>query len=147
SAKVILFGVLLLLGGMNFRAVRRYCMSPVLLKRLRCLAEAEGGIAFTVSLAAASLTSVPPAVDLQGDRLSPLEIRDRMSPRLPRLKSPDATELSEPTLQTINNEKAAGDPVPQSFIAGGTATHPNTPADIAWSEYNHHWSGLMVFAI
>jgi putative copper resistance protein D len=24
---------------------------------------------------------------------------------------------------------------------------PNTPADIAWSEYNHHWAGLLVLAI
>jgi putative copper resistance protein D len=25
--------------------------------------------------------------------------------------------------------------------------HPNTPADIAWSEYNHHWAGLVVLAV
>jgi putative copper resistance protein D len=26
-------------------------------------------------------------------------------------------------------------------------TRPNTPAEKAWSEYNHHWAGLIVLAI
>ena len=147
SAKVVLFGVLLLLGALNFSMVRRSRVATVLFERLRCLAEAEVGIGFTVILAAASLTSVPPAVDLQAERLSVIEIGDRMSPRWPRLNSPRADELSEPTQQTLKKAQAAGAPVPQSFLPGGTATHPNTPADIAWSEYNHHWAGLMVFAI
>jgi putative copper resistance protein D len=33
----------------------------------------------------------------------------------------------------------------QSFVPG-TSYQPNTPADIAWSEYNHHWAGIIVFA-
>jgi putative copper resistance protein D len=147
SVKVVLFGLLLLLGGLNFETVRRSRLALGLFDRLRCLGEAEVGIGFTVILAAASLTSVPPAVDLSADRLSVIEIIDRMTPRWPRLSSPSADELSEPTLQTLKKASAAGAPLPQSFVPGGTATHPNTPSDIAWSEYNHHWAGLTVVAI
>lgn len=147
GAKVALFGVLLLLGALNFGTVRRFRPATTLFERLRCLAEAEVGIGFTVILAAASLTSVPPAVDLQAERLSLIEISDRMSPRWPRLHSPRANELSEPTLETLRNARARGAPLPQSLLPGGEATHPNTPADIAWSEYNHHWAGLMLLAV
>jgi len=147
GVKVVLFGVLILLGALNFRSLRRYFLASALFTRIRCLAEVEVGIGFTVILAAASLTSVPPAADLKAERISLIEISDRMSPRWPRMNSPRTDELSEPTLQTLKDAQAADSALPQSFIPGGTATHPNTSADIAWSEYNHHWSGLMVLAI
>src|SRR5689334_10680021 len=35
---------------------------------------------------------------------------------------------------------------PGSFVPG-QSIHPDSPADIAWSEYNHHWAGIVVFAI
>ena len=35
--------------------------------------------------------------------------------------------------------------MPSSFVPGQLA-QPVTPADIAWSEYNHHWAGLVVLA-
>jgi putative copper resistance protein D len=35
--------------------------------------------------------------------------------------------------------------VPGSFLPG-QLTQPSKPADIAWSEYNHHWAGLVVLA-
>jgi putative copper resistance protein D len=143
SAKVLLFGALLLLGALNFFTVRRLGIAPSSrFNRLRPLAEVEVGIGFTIILAAASLTSVPPAVDLTVDRLSLAEIGGRMAPRWPRLQSPGLEELSEPTRQTL--KKTAGAPLPQSLVLGGDATYLNTPGDIAWSEYNHHWAGLMV---
>jgi copper resistance protein D len=33
----------------------------------------------------------------------------------------------------------------RSFVPG-QGTQPSTPADKAWSEYNHHWAGLVVLA-
>ncbi|HWO02883.1 MAG TPA: CopD family protein [Blastocatellia bacterium] len=147
-SKVALFGLLLALGGMNFyivRSLRADASAPIL--HLRRFGEAEIGIGFTVILAAASLTSTPPAVDLTVDRVSAQAIAERMSPRWPRLNSPGTEELSEPTLQTIRKAAESGAPPPQSFVPGGVATHPNTPGDIAWSEYNHHWSGLIVIVI
>ncbi len=148
SSKVILFGVLMILGALNFFIVKNLRDNPSkLFNRLRCFAAAEIGIGFTVILAAASLTSQPPAADLIYDRLTLAEIGTRMSPRLPRLKSPDVTELSTPTLQVMREAAASGSPLPESFVPGQGATHPNTPADIAWSEYNHHWAGLIVLSI
>jgi copper resistance protein D len=143
SAKVLLFGTLLLLGALNLYTVRRLGTVPASrFNRLRPLAEVEVGIGFTIILAAASLTSIPPAADLTVDRLNLAEIGERMAPRWPRLRSPALEELSEPTRQTL--KKTAVAPPPQSFVLGRDATHRNTPADIAWSDYNHHWAGLMV---
>jgi copper resistance protein D len=143
SAKVLLFGALLLLGALNFFTVRRLGIVPTSrFNRLRPLAEVEVGIGFAIILAAASLTSVPPAADLTVDRLSLAEIGGRMAPRWPRLRSPGLEELSEPTRQTL--KKTAGAPLPQSLVLGGDVAYLNTPGDIAWSEYNHHWAGLMV---
>jgi copper resistance protein D len=148
ASKVLLFAELLLLGTLNFYLVRGVRADPArLLARLRRFAEAEIGLGFTVILAAASLTSVPPASDLTMDRLSGPEIVERMRPRWPRLRSPKVEELSEPTLQKLRRAAAQGTPVPESYVLGAVATTPNTPADIAWSEYNHHWSGLVVLSM
>jgi len=148
ASKVFLFFELVFLGALNFYVVRGVRSNPAqLTTRLRCFAEAEVGIGFTVILAAASLTSVPPAADLKVDRVTAAEIVERMTPRWPRLHSPRVEELSESTLEKIRKAVAGGDPVPESYILGGSATTPNTPADIAWSEYNHNWSGLVVLAI
>ena len=35
---------------------------------------------------------------------------------------------------------------PQSYVPG-TSYQPSTPSDIAWSEYNHHWSGAIVLLV
>jgi putative copper resistance protein D len=143
AAKVVLTGILLLLGALNrgiVRAVRRG--ASVALLPLARFAEAEVGIGFTVLLTAASLTSTPPAVDVQGDRVTPQEIVQRMTPRAPRLETPALAELSPATpLSAPQNSK-----LPGSFVPG-QLQHPNTPADIAWSEYNHHWAGLVVVAV
>jgi putative copper resistance protein D len=142
-AKVILTAILLLLGALNLnivRAVRRGATRDTL--PLRRFAEAEIGIGFTVLLAAASLTSTPPAVDVLADRVSPEEISQRMKPRWPRMETPSVAELSPATPLSIPQISR----LPGSFVPG-QRQHPDTAADIAWSEYNHHWAGLMVLAI
>ena len=35
--------------------------------------------------------------------------------------------------------------MPASFVPGDSGFDTNTPADIAWSEYNHNCAGLLVF--
>ena len=123
--KAALFGVLLLLGAFNFLAVRRLGRdggaAPV---RLRRFVEVELGLGLTVLGAAASLTSLPPAVDVVTDRATFAEVGGRFVPRWPTLRSPDLSELP------IEDRQA-----------------PRTDADRAWSEYNHHWSGLFVLAM
>jgi len=116
-----------------------------LLLRLRRFAEVEVGIGFTVILAAASLTSQPPAVDLTVDRVTASQIAERMTPRWPRLRSPALSELSPVTPLSAEEAVAPGFQRLQSFIPGQSFS-PSTPADIAWSEYNHHWAGFVVLA-
>jgi putative copper resistance protein D len=132
-AKVILTAMLLVLGALNWeivQVVRRGETSDLL--PLRRFGEAEVGIGFTILLAAASLTSATPAIDVQRDRVSPQEIAQRMAPRWPRLETPPVSMLTPAT--------------PLAATGTGQAEHENTDADIAWSEYNHHWAGLIVLA-
>src|SRR5258708_42540 len=60
ATKVLLFGILLFLGALNFQLVRRGPASSILAS-LKRFGEAELGIGITVILTAASLTSLPPA--------------------------------------------------------------------------------------
>ena len=141
-SKVLLTAGLLLLGFLNFRIVRavRHGGRAGLLPMGR-FAEAELGIGLTVLLVAASLTSTPPAVDVQAERVTTREIVERMTPRWPRMETPAFAELSPATPLAPPGDSR----LPESFVPG-QQQHPNTPADIAWSEYNHHWAGLIVLA-
>ena len=109
----------------------------------------EIGIGITIFFAAASLTSVPPAVDLTQDRVSWPEIAERNTPEWPRFASPDHDKLALPALQAkLDAEAAHHRATPQvAFVPGSGELPPRNAADIAWSEYNHHWSGLFVLAI
>jgi putative copper resistance protein D len=150
GAKIAMFLMLLGLGGMNFLLVGRLRADPATsVNRLRRFAEVEFGIGFAIFFAAASLTSVPPAVDLTQDRVSWQEIKDRNAPEWPRLSSPDHDALALPALQAqLDQEAAAKQAAPQvAFVPGAGELPPRNADDIAWSEYNHHWSGLFVCAI
>jgi putative copper resistance protein D len=136
SSKITLTAFLILLGALNLRIVRavRAGASADLLP-LRRFGEAEVGIGFTVLLAAASLTSAPPAIDVTLGRVTITEIAERIKPEWPRMRTPALKDLSRAT--PLSGVLAG------SFVPG-QLTQPNTPADIAWSEYNHHWAGLVV---
>lgn len=149
-AKIAMLLMLLGLGGMNFLLVERLRARPdTKIIRLRRFAEVEIGIGITIFFAAASLTSVPPAVDLQQDRVSWHEIVERNTPEWPRFSSPDHDVLALPALQAkLDAEAAHRSAAPQAaFVPGSGDLPPRNAADIAWSEYNHHWSGLFVVAI
>jgi putative copper resistance protein D len=150
GAKIGMFLMLLALGGMNFLLVERLRVNPATsVNRLRRFAEVEFGIGIAIFFAAASLTSVPPAVDLTQDRVSWQEIRERNTPQWPRLSSPDHDVLALPALQAkLDQEAATAKAAPQAaFTPGGGELPPRNADDIAWSEYNHHWSGLFVTSI
>jgi putative copper resistance protein D len=93
--------------------------------RLSRYVEVELGLAVTVLFAAASLTSLPPAVDVRDDRATVAEVAARFAPVMPRLVSPPAAELNR-----------TADPL--------MAPVQRLPIERAWSEYNHHWAGLFV---
>ena len=149
STKAILLGLLLGLGALNYFVVRRAEAGDTSgLARLRRFAEAEVGIGFTVILAAASLTSQPPAADLAPrDLVSLPEIEARMAPRPPRLAPPSAIERLPPSLRSA---ASGGDASRRravetylSYVPGQLAAPP-TPGEIALSEFNHNVSGLVV---
>jgi copper resistance protein D len=132
-AKIYLLLVMLLMGSGNWMMVRRLDTDPQpLLARLRHFAEAEIGLGFTVILAAASMSAQPPAADMT-DRVSLQQIAARLHPEIPRMTSPAASQLTPPT----SIETAIRD---TEFQANGASD----AMDRKWSEYNHHWAGLIV---
>jgi putative copper resistance protein D len=150
GAKITLFLMLLGLGGMNFLLVERLRTNPeTSINRLRRFAEVEFGIGIAIFFAAASLTSVPPAVDLTQDRVSWQEIVERNTPEWPRLSSPSHDDLALPALQAKLDAEAAAKKAapPVAFVPGAGDLPPRNADDIAWSEYNHHWAGLVVLVV
>ena len=123
--KAAMLGALAVFGAMNFFAVRRFAELPVVSRlRMRRFVEVELGLGMIVFFAAASLTSLPPAVDVVADRATIGEVAQRFTPRWPRLTSP-----------------------PIEALPIGDREAPRTDEDRAWSEYNHHMSGLFVLAM
>jgi len=150
-AKVAMFLMLLGLGFANSRVTARLARGDrsAAVPRMKRFAEVEIGIGITIFFTAASLTSVPPAIDLAQDRVTFHEIVERNTPHWPVLRSPDHDRLAIPALQqTLDAEAAehAARPLP-AFVEGGGELPPRNADDILWSEYNHHWSGLFVLAI
>ncbi len=150
ATKTVLLFLLLPIGLANFRAVRRFTSDPEQTRRVRRFVEVEMGIGVAVLMAAASITSLPPAVDLVDDRLAWSEIAARMAPAPPRLVSPDHAMLALPALQArldAEAEEARAAARPQAFVPGSGQTPPRNAYDVAWSEYNHHWAGVLVIVM
>jgi copper resistance protein D len=147
STKLIFFGCLSLLGAANYFLVRTIRERPkdrngiISLTRF---AEVEIGIGLTVILAAASLTSQPPGVDLTQDRVTLHDIARRYAPRMPQLSSPDLKQISGSTKELRRRAEAEGRKVASAFVPGADPLSTNSSADIAWSEYNHSWAGVFV---
>jgi putative copper resistance protein D len=131
--KIALLGVGLSLGGMNFLAGRRwlrYGDSTGVQRRTPPFVEVETGIGCILLLVAASLTSLPPAVDVPAEqRASGREVAAQFAPQFPRLSPPPLQELL-----------AVAPSVLDTYV-----THQ--PIEYAQSEYNHHMAGLLVLAM
>ena len=97
--------------------------------RVPAFIEAEVGLGLTLLLAAASLTSLPPSVDVVADRATPAEVAARFRPAMPRLSSPPVAQLL-----------AAAAPMDDTLAK-------RQPEEYAWSEYNHHAAGFFVFTM
>jgi putative copper resistance protein D len=147
--KLCLLAVLLLLGLGNFLSVRVLDRNTHTALRIRRFVEVEMGIGAAAVMLAASITSVPPAIDTP-ERITLRDLAQRIAPRWPRLESPDHASLVIPALQARLDAEAWVVPSSgpqQAFVPGAGQTPPRDAHDIAWSEYNHHWSGLIVLAI
>ncbi len=142
GAKAGLFALLMVLGAFNFILVRRLDRDASQLPgRIVRFVECEVGIGLAVILAAASLTSQPPAVDMSVDRTDAATIVERFTPRLPRIFR---TDVSHPPPGLIFDNSAQK---LLSYIPGQTSVGPSRPEEIAFSEDNHQWSGFFVFLI
>ncbi|MEJ1976437.1 MAG: CopD family protein [Acetobacteraceae bacterium] len=98
GAKVAMFGGLLLLGFGNFLVTERLRSDPTApVQRLKRFAEVEIGIGISIFFAAASLTSVPPGVDLTQDRVTWHEVVERNTP-----------DVAAPGLARLRQPRAAG---------------------------------------
>jgi putative copper resistance protein D len=151
--KVALLGILLGFGLMNFLTVERLRADPATpILRMRRFAEAEIGIGISVLALAASITSSPPAIDQPYDQVPWHVTAERMMPVAhPRLVSPSHDDTAISVLQRKLDQEAAqgkiADQHPRAFVPGSGLVVDRVPADIAWSEYNHHWAGIMVAII
>ncbi|HEX6138171.1 MAG TPA: CopD family protein [Casimicrobiaceae bacterium] len=148
--KAALLGALLLLGLHNFRAVRRIGDDADAARSIVRFVVVEMGMGFAILMAAASLTSTPPAVDLADDRVTLHELVVRWAPMLPRFASPSHDSLAIPALQARLDAEwrdRSSRTRPVAYVPGSNALPPRNAFDVAWSEYNHHWSGGLVFAI
>jgi copper resistance protein D len=145
ATKGALLGVLLLLGLGNFLSIRHFAGEASSFGRVRRFVGIEIGIAVAILMAAASITSLPPAIDLANDRVSFGEIMQRMAPVVPRLASPDRATLGTPVSQAEIDRTWQLNA--QASVPGAAAFPPRSAAHIAWSEYNHHWAGVIVLLI
>ena len=135
--KVALLVCALVLGGLNFLLLRGGGLllrrgggdrgADVVAARVPAFIEAEVGLGITLLMAAASLTSLPPSVDVVADRATPAEVAARFRPVMPRWSSPPVSELL-----------AAAAPIDDTLAK-------RQPEEYAWSEYNHHTAGSFVF--
>ena len=134
TGKGVLFLFLLALGLGNFLVVERLRRDPATsVLRLRRFAEVEIGIGLTLFFAAASLTSTPPAVDVQpADRLAMSEIVERFTPRWPTLIEPDHSTLTMP---------------PADFVPGSGEVYGHELTDSQLSEFGHHRAGIFILVI
>ncbi len=122
GTKMTVLALILVLGALNYFVVRRLpSADPVSMLRLRRFVEVELGLGITVLFAAASLTSLPPAVDVVADRATFAEVAHVFTPRVPSFTSSRLEEMP------LTDRDA-----------------PRTDADRQWSEFNHHYAGLFV---
>ena len=144
-AKIAMLLALMTLGGINFLMLRKHGPDQVI-PRLRRLVEAEVGIGITVVLSAASMTAQPPAVDLPNDTVQPSHIWARYHPVWPRMQSPSAAELST---RHPGQVISADDPTRRivAYSSEGAPLSWRVLNDMRWSEYNHHWLGLIVLGM
>src|SRR5216683_2089858 len=70
-----------------------------------------------------------------------------LSPRSPRCASPAVQELPEDIYAAQKKAFEVGSLSTESYVPGQTGTRLNTPAEKAWSEYNHHWAGIIVLSM
>ncbi|MBV8812709.1 MAG: CopD family protein, partial [Acidobacteriaceae bacterium] len=110
AAKVVLLIVLLGLGAINFRLLRRQGKAQSAIRNtVRRIVEVEAAVGISVIVVASSMASQAPAVDFPEGRVSLSESADRFTPQWPpRLQTPPPTALSPATPLSVEEAKRFG---------------------------------------
>lgn len=144
AGKIILFGILLGLGALNFRIVRRLGDAGSFLRSLQRFGEVEIGVGFTVILLAASLTSLPPAVDTPAQALPAAAVASRMMPRWPPRMIAESHNAIHTTARSVATLAAS------KTVLADSSTPPKpsgAPPQLRWMDDPHHWAALVVLPI
>ncbi len=127
--KMAMLGSMLLLGAMNFFSIRLWKRKndrKGIDQWTPAFSEVEAGTGMIVILAAAALTSQPPAVDVLAGRAGLLEVLNTFAPKMPRL-----------TPQVFRDMLAASASSLDPFSVSGAL-------DRLQSNFNHNIAGLIV---
>jgi copper resistance protein D len=157
AGKVVLFGMLLSLGALNFRIVRqRLKGAGSSLRLLQHFGEVEIGVGFTVILLAASLTSLPPAADIPQPTLPDMSVAERLAPHWPPPIIPPPTIpppiIAESNAATHDNQlvprlAALKTVVAETAIAPEVSGPSGALARESWMDDPHHWAALVVISV
>jgi copper resistance protein D len=131
--KVALLVAALSFAGVNFWAARNRCSAlstPAVFQRLPYYLEAETLLLIAILFAAVSLSTQPPAIDLDEQQATWAELFEVFRPKVPRLLSPAYTEAG-----TADSNGTA------------MAWNPTVGVGTSWSDYNHNVSGLFLIAM
>lgn len=130
--KIVLFICVLALAIPNFFSVRQWATGhgrERLRLRVSSSIEVETILAGTVLVTAASLTGLPPSVDVAENVVAPAELWIMYVPKIPRLSGPERTRRDAPEL-TDRRTDAIG-----------------KKEGVRWDRFNHNVSGVIVIAM
>jgi copper resistance protein D len=146
--KVLLFGILLSLGALNFRIVRqRLGGADSSLRLLRHFGEVEIGVGFTVILLAASLTSLAPAVDTPQSTLPTVDVATRLVPPWP------PQVITESHAAAYEKDESPEKLAALKTVVTGASIPPNAsePSGVlageSWMDDPHHWAAMVVIPV
>jgi len=145
AGKVVLFGILLSLGALNFRIVRQR-LGDAGASLLRRFGEVEIGVGFTVILLAASLTSLPPAADTPQPTLPTMSAAERLAPQWPPqiIAESNVATHEKKSLPKLASLKRV---VSETSIAADVSGPSGALAPENWIDDPHHLAALVVIPV
>ncbi len=145
AGKVVLFGILLSLGALNFRIVRQR-LGEAGSSLLRLFGEVEIGVGFTVILLAASLTSLPPAADTPQPTLPSMNVAERLAPQWPPqiIAESNVAAHENKSLPKLVPLKTV---VSEASIAADVSEPSGVLGPENWIDDPHHLAALVVIPV
>lgn len=130
--KIVLFLCVLALAIPTFFSARQWAKGHGRERfhlRVPSSLEVETILAGTVLFAAASLTGLPPSVDVAKEVVAPAELWTMYAPKIPRLNGPERTLVDAPELTDLRTGES------------------RKREDVRWDRFNHNVSGVIVLAM